>query len=84
MILLLFHFEHLFVIKIQLLTDHEKHIWSFDLSSYEEVQKKVSALNPHVVIGPIPQFVLKLLRQGILKKSNENKYANEIRRINLL
>lgn len=50
------------------ITDHEKQIWSFDLSAYEEVQKKVSALNPYVVIGPIPRFVLKLLKQGILIK----------------
>lgn len=64
--------KHIFLIlfwsflnKIHFITDHEKRIWSFDLSAYEEVQKKVSALNPHVVIGPIPQFVLKLLRQGI-------------------
>lgn len=45
-------------------SDHEKKIWSFDLSVYDEVQKKVRALNPNVSIGPLPNFVLKLLRQG--------------------
>lgn len=49
------------------LPDPETRIWSFDLDEYEEVQKKVSALNPLVAIGPIPQFVLKLLRQGKLQ-----------------
>lgn len=44
--------------------DHDKKIWTFDLSAYEELQKKVSELNPDVVIGQLPNFVLKLLRQG--------------------
>lgn len=44
--------------------DGDKRIWSFDLSSYDEVQKKVGALSPHVVIGQLPSFVLKLLKQG--------------------
>ncbi|XP_031623528.1 SWI/SNF-related matrix-associated actin-dependent regulator of chromatin subfamily A-like protein 1 [Contarinia nasturtii] len=43
--------------------DREKKIWSFDLSAYDEVQRKVTALSPHVVIGQLPSFVLKLLKQ---------------------
>lgn len=41
------------------IADMDKRIWSFDLSAYEEVQTKVSALNPQVVIGQLPKFVLK-------------------------
>ncbi|XP_055295299.1 SWI/SNF-related matrix-associated actin-dependent regulator of chromatin subfamily A-like protein 1 [Sitodiplosis mosellana] len=43
--------------------DPKDKIWSFNLSDYEEVQKKVSALNPNVAIGPLPKFVLKLLKE---------------------
>lgn len=42
----------------------DKRIWSFELSAYEELQTKVSALNPQVVIGQLPKFVLKLLKEG--------------------
>lgn len=54
-------------------SDHDTRIWSFDLSVYEEVQKKVSALNPEIVIGSMPQFVLKLLRQGKSYDRNRTK-----------
>lgn len=70
----LIYFVHLFN-QTQFIPDYEKRIWSFDLSAYEEVQKKVGALKPHVVIGPIPQFVLKLLKQGILVEMNANDYS---------
>lgn len=45
-------------------SDTGKKIWSFDLSAYDEVQKKVGELNPHVVMGVLPKFVLKLLKSG--------------------
>lgn len=49
-----------------ILLDQEKKIWSFDLSVYEDVQRKVGELSPDVVIGQLPNFVLKLLKQGYL------------------
>lgn len=45
-------------------SDPDKRIWSFDLSAYDEVQKKVGELSPQVVIGQLPKFVLKLLKDG--------------------
>lgn len=54
-------FEHGFSYEF---TDVEEKKWSFDLSAYDEVQQKVSALNPDVVIGQLPKFVLKLLKEG--------------------
>lgn len=50
-------------IYISFISDQDKHVWSFDLKVYEDVQRKVSALNPEIVIGPLPNFVIKLLRQ---------------------
>lgn len=53
---------HFFI--CNLFTDQAKKVWSFDLSAYQEVQDKVAALKPDVVIGTLPKYVLKLLKQG--------------------
>uniref|UniRef100_A0A8D8NU11 SWI/SNF-related matrix-associated actin-dependent regulator of chromatin subfamily A-like protein 1 n=1 Tax=Culex pipiens TaxID=7175 RepID=A0A8D8NU11_CULPI len=34
--------------------------WTFDVKDYSMVQERVTALNPHVSIGPIPPFVLRI------------------------
>lgn len=45
--------------------DNDTKIWSFGLNDYELVQEKVSHLNPDVVIGSLPKFVINLMRQGM-------------------
>lgn len=44
-------------------TDNNTKVWSFHLKDYESLQEKISHLNPDVVIGHLPKFVLNLLRQ---------------------
>lgn len=34
--------------------------WTFDVKDYSMVQERVTALNPHVTIGPIPAFILRI------------------------
>lgn len=53
-----------------IVADADIRIWSFDLSAYDEVQTKVSALKPDVAIGQLPKFVLKLLKEGKLQIYN--------------
>uniref|UniRef100_A0A1Q3F1L1 Putative swi/snf-related matrix-associated actin-dependent regulator n=1 Tax=Culex tarsalis TaxID=7177 RepID=A0A1Q3F1L1_CULTA len=38
--------------------------WTFDVKDYSMVQERVTALNPHVSIGPIPAFVLRTFSGG--------------------
>lgn len=48
-----------------LCVDNDAKVWSFGLNDYESVQEKVSHLNPDVVIGSLPKFVINLMRQGM-------------------
>lgn len=44
--------------------DSQTRIWSFNLSDYDLVRERVGRLNPEVVMGVLPKFVLNLLRSG--------------------
>ncbi|XP_062705938.1 SWI/SNF-related matrix-associated actin-dependent regulator of chromatin subfamily A-like protein 1 [Aedes albopictus] len=39
-------------------------LWTFAFKDYAMVQERVTALNPHVSIGPIPKFILRLFDGG--------------------
>lgn len=53
------------------LSDTTTKIWSFLFADYQLVQERVSSLNPDVVIGALPKFVLKLLSQPATTLSYE-------------
>lgn len=38
-------------------------LWSFHLNDYNLVQERVNALNPDVVIGQLPPFVLQIFNE---------------------
>lgn len=42
--------------------DRNTKIWSFCLKDYDVLQERVNRLNPDVLIGTLPKFVLTLLR----------------------
>lgn len=43
---------------------HDSKIWSFNIKDYDLVRERVGNLNPDVVIGTIPKFVLNLLKNN--------------------
>lgn len=46
-----------------LISDPNTKIWSFNMSDYSLVHERVALLNPDVVIGALPKFVIKLLSE---------------------
>ncbi|XP_055544718.1 SWI/SNF-related matrix-associated actin-dependent regulator of chromatin subfamily A-like protein 1 [Wyeomyia smithii] len=46
--------------------------WTFAIQDYSLVQERVTALNPHVTIGPLPGFILRLFGKGPHSKPNRN------------
>lgn len=52
-----------FLIRFDAVADNNTRIWSFHLKDYELLLDRVSPLNPDVVIGTLPKFVLNLLNQ---------------------
>ncbi|XP_048482179.1 SWI/SNF-related matrix-associated actin-dependent regulator of chromatin subfamily A-like protein 1 [Plutella xylostella] len=43
--------------------DPASKLWNFSMDDYESLISKVSHLAPHIVLGPLPSFVLKVLRE---------------------
>ncbi|CAG4956251.1 unnamed protein product [Parnassius apollo] len=43
--------------------DANTKLWNFSINDYEELMTKVAPLAPHVVLGSLPAFVLKALRE---------------------
>lgn len=46
--------------------------WTFGIKDYAMVQEKVTALNPHVSIGPIPSFVLRFFNGNARPKPSRS------------
>ncbi|XP_026732874.1 SWI/SNF-related matrix-associated actin-dependent regulator of chromatin subfamily A-like protein 1 [Trichoplusia ni] len=44
--------------------DTKSKLWNFSINDYQELVSKVSPLAPHIVLGPIPPYVLKVLREN--------------------
>lgn len=42
-------------------------LWSFHLNDYNLVQERVSALNPNVVMGQLPPFILQIFGESPTK-----------------
>lgn len=50
--------------------DPNSKLWNFLIDDYEDFMSKVALLAPHVVMGAIPAFVLKVLRQPTMNPEN--------------
>lgn len=46
---------------ILLSIDSNSKLWNFSVKDYTDFMNKVSSLAPHVVIGPLPAYVLKVI-----------------------
>ncbi len=46
------------------ISDNNSKLWSFHLKDYNLVQDRVNALNPNVVIGQLPPFVLQVFGEA--------------------
>ncbi|KAI8439689.1 hypothetical protein MSG28_013383 [Choristoneura fumiferana] len=42
--------------------DPSSKLWNFSIDDYQELISKVAPLTPHIVLGPLPPYVLKILR----------------------
>ncbi|XP_050677167.1 SWI/SNF-related matrix-associated actin-dependent regulator of chromatin subfamily A-like protein 1 isoform X2 [Leptidea sinapis] len=42
--------------------DSKSKLWSFSIDDYHELMSKVSSLAPFIVLGPLPAYVLKILK----------------------
>lgn len=47
--------------------DNSTRLWSFHLNDYMTIQERVNALNPNVVIGQLPPFVLQIFNEPVTK-----------------
>ncbi|CAK1555561.1 unnamed protein product [Leptosia nina] len=46
--------------------DSKSKLWNFSISDYNDLMIKVNPLSPHVVLGPLPPYVLKILKEKVL------------------
>ncbi|KPI99813.1 SWI/SNF-related matrix-associated actin-dependent regulator of chromatin subfamily A-like protein 1 [Papilio xuthus] len=44
--------------------DANTKLWNFSIDDYEQLISKVAPLAPHVILGPLPAYVLKVLREN--------------------
>ncbi|XP_075980389.1 SWI/SNF-related matrix-associated actin-dependent regulator of chromatin subfamily A-like protein 1 [Anticarsia gemmatalis] len=44
--------------------DSKTKLWNFSINDYQELMSKVAPMSPHVVLGPLPPYVLKVLREN--------------------
>ncbi|CAH4029910.1 unnamed protein product [Pieris brassicae] len=49
--------------------DSKSKLWNFSTADYDELISKVAPLAPHIVLGPLPPYVLKILKD---KSMNPN------------
>ncbi|CAF4878713.1 unnamed protein product [Pieris macdunnoughi] len=42
--------------------DSKSKLWNFSIADYDEFTSKVAPLAPHIVLGPLPPYVLKILK----------------------
>ncbi|XP_049876323.1 SWI/SNF-related matrix-associated actin-dependent regulator of chromatin subfamily A-like protein 1 [Pectinophora gossypiella] len=43
--------------------DYKSKLWNFSINDYQELMSRVGPLSPHVVLGPLPPYVLKVLQE---------------------
>ncbi|KAF9801922.1 hypothetical protein SFRURICE_016172 [Spodoptera frugiperda] len=49
--------------------DSKSKLWNFSINDYQQLMSKVAPLAPHVVLGPIPPYVLRVLREEAMDPS---------------
>ncbi|CAH0694761.1 unnamed protein product [Spodoptera exigua] len=49
--------------------DSKSKLWNFSINDYQQLMSKVAPLAPHVVLGPIPPYVLKVLKEDAMDPS---------------
>ncbi|XP_022822722.1 SWI/SNF-related matrix-associated actin-dependent regulator of chromatin subfamily A-like protein 1 [Spodoptera litura] len=49
--------------------DSKSKLWNFSITDYQQLMSKVAPLAPHVVLGPIPPYVLRVLREDAMDPS---------------
>ncbi|XP_045537355.1 SWI/SNF-related matrix-associated actin-dependent regulator of chromatin subfamily A-like protein 1 isoform X2 [Papilio machaon] len=50
--------------------DANTKLWNFSIEDYEQLMSKVAPLAPHVVLGALPAYVLKVVRENITDPNN--------------
>ncbi|XP_072945205.1 SWI/SNF-related matrix-associated actin-dependent regulator of chromatin subfamily A-like protein 1 [Epargyreus clarus] len=43
--------------------DSKSNLWNFSIDHYQDLMSKVAPLAPHVVLGPLPAYVFKVLKE---------------------
>ncbi|XP_059048695.1 SWI/SNF-related matrix-associated actin-dependent regulator of chromatin subfamily A-like protein 1 [Achroia grisella] len=46
--------------------DASTKLWNFSISDYKDLMNKVAHMAPHIVLGPLPPYVLKVLNEEML------------------
>ncbi|XP_052755113.1 SWI/SNF-related matrix-associated actin-dependent regulator of chromatin subfamily A-like protein 1 [Galleria mellonella] len=46
--------------------DANTKLWNFSISDYQDLMNKVASLAPHVVLGSLPPYVLKILNEDVI------------------
>ncbi|XP_047032444.1 SWI/SNF-related matrix-associated actin-dependent regulator of chromatin subfamily A-like protein 1 [Helicoverpa zea] len=49
--------------------DAKSKLWNFSVNDYQQLMSKVAPLAPHIVLGPIPPYVLRVLREESMDPS---------------
>ncbi|KAL0821998.1 hypothetical protein ABMA28_005384 [Loxostege sticticalis] len=50
--------------------DANTKLWNFSIDDYHELMKKVAPLAPHIVLGSLPSYVLKVLQEPMMDPNN--------------
>ncbi|KAG6450653.1 hypothetical protein O3G_MSEX006680 [Manduca sexta] len=50
--------------------DPKSKLWNFSIDHYQDLMSKVAPLAPHIVIGALPPFILKVLREQTMDPNN--------------
>lgn len=50
--------------------DTKSKLWNFSINDYQELMTKVASLAPHVVLGPLPPYVLKVLKANTIEPNS--------------
>ncbi|XP_038222560.1 SWI/SNF-related matrix-associated actin-dependent regulator of chromatin subfamily A-like protein 1 [Zerene cesonia] len=50
--------------------DTKSKLWNFSIHDYEQLMSKVAPLAPHIVLGTLPHYVLKILKENIVNPNS--------------
>ncbi|KOB57038.1 Uncharacterized protein OBRU01_25774, partial [Operophtera brumata] len=55
---------------INIFKNSKSKLWNFSIDDYDALMLKVAPLTPHIVLGPLPGYVLKVLRENTMDPYN--------------